>query len=120
MTPASVLLVALGGAVGALLRCGVSRLGSERVRPWLIVAVNIVGSFVAGLASAVIDDPGIRLALLTGFCGGFTTFSTSSADAAKALRSGERVRAVALVAVTALVSVGSAWLGITAGQLLWR
>ncbi|MGO1393290.1 fluoride efflux transporter FluC [Agrococcus casei] len=119
MTPASVLLVALGGAVGALLRFGLSRLGSERTRPWITVGVNIAGSLIAGLAASAIDDPGIRLAVLTGFCGGFTTFSTASTDAAKALRRRERVRAVALVAVTALVSVAFAWLGITAGQVLW-
>ena len=118
MSAASVALIALGGAVGALLRFAISRLG-EATRPWLIVLINVVGSFVAGVVAATIADETCRLALLTGFCGGFTTFSTASIDAATALRSRKRMRALLLVAAGVVVPVSAAALGLLAGRAMW-
>lgn len=118
MTDPSVLFVALGGAIGALLRFGLSQLGSDSARPWIIAGVNIVGSFIAGTCSVLIADETLRLALLTGFCGGFTTFSTASTDTAKSLRSGDRTRVIALLVVNAVITVAFAWLGVSISSAL--
>lgn len=89
MTALAVLALAGAGAAGSLLRylAGVA-LPARSALPWGVLLVNVVGSFVAGLGVAAIDDPLLRLALITGFCGGLTTFSTHAVDTVR-LASGE-------------------------------
>ncbi|WP_082514934.1 CrcB family protein [Yonghaparkia sp. Root332] len=81
MPALAVLALAGAGAVGALLRylVGVA-LPARRALPWGVLLVNLVGSFVAGIGLAAVDDPVLRLAIVTGFCGGLTTFSTHAVD----------------------------------------
>jgi CrcB protein len=68
------LLVALGAAVGAPLRFAVgSRLDGRW--PWGTLLVNVVGSFLLGLLSALALSEHTLALLGTGFCGGFTTYS---------------------------------------------
>ena len=116
MTPLGILVVALGGGIGALARFGCSSLGDERQRPWIIVGVNIAGSFVAGAAAALIEhagaDPIWGLAIIVGFCGGLTTFSTFATDAAGELRRRRPLRSALLLVTTATVTLGAAWAGI--------
>lgn len=70
----TVLLVALGAAVGAPARYVTAHLLDDRL-PWGTVLVNVVGSFLLGLFSGLALS-GDRLALLgTGFCGALTTYS---------------------------------------------
>ena len=76
--------VALGGAVGSLSRYGVDRVIEQRhgsVFPWSTFVVNVTGCFVVGFLVAAVVDRGnapdwLRGALVVGFCGGYTTFST--------------------------------------------
>jgi len=74
--------VAVGGAVGALLRfCVGQALGPPRAGdfPWHTFAVNVAGSLILGIVLALVpaDDPRhLRPLLAVGFCGGLTTFST--------------------------------------------
>ncbi len=81
--------VALGGAIGSVLRWATVALTLERFGPgfpWGTVAVNLVGSFaigvVAGLATSAAPgiSPTMRLFIATGILGGFTTFSAFSLD----------------------------------------
>jgi CrcB protein len=83
----NMLLVGLGGFVGSVLRYGFSgwlhRLFSTGLFPVGTLGVNIVGSFFIGLLGGLSDqveffDPQIRVFLLMGLLGGFTTFSTFS------------------------------------------
>lgn len=78
----SLLIVALGGGVGSAIRYLVSFLISERVTqgvfPWGTFAVNVIGCFIVGLLYGLLEGESshsTRLFLITGFCGGFTTFS---------------------------------------------
>ena len=84
MPALAVLALAGAGAVGALLRylAGVA-LPARRSLPWGVLLVNVVGSFIAGLGTAAIDDPVLRLAIVTGLCGGLTTFSTHAVDSVR-------------------------------------
>lgn len=77
------LLIALGGAAGSLLRYGCSRWLNNPSFPYGTLVVNIVGSFLIGLFWAILSkqaDDTKRLLLITGFCGGFTTFSAFSLE----------------------------------------
>ncbi|GAB2450946.1 fluoride efflux transporter CrcB [Nocardioides hungaricus] len=68
------LLVALGAAVGAPLRFLLASRLDDRV-PWGTFAVNVSGSFLLGVLSAVSLPSGGMALLGVGFCGGFTTYS---------------------------------------------
>lgn len=83
------LLIALGGALGSLLRYGCSRLLNGPSFPYGTLAINIAGSLLIGSFIAWFskeEDAGRRLLLVTGFCGGFTTFSAFSLEALQLLQ----------------------------------
>jgi len=83
------LAIALGGAIGSVLRHGVNVASAKMLGtdfPYGTLTVNLVGSFVMGLLFAVFahvwqPPQGLRLFLVTGVLGGFTTFSSFSLDA---------------------------------------
>lgn len=89
-----VLFVFLGGGAGSVLRYAVSELcrrwPAAQAFPLGTFIVNILGSFLIGvLAGHLIKaDSSLKLLLITGFCGGFTTFSTFSAENASLLQNG--------------------------------
>jgi CrcB protein len=111
--------VALGAAVGGVARYGLTGLLQQRAGPAFPVAtlvINISGSLVLGflmryaLASGAVS-PEMRALLTTGFCGGYTTFSTFSYEAILLLEDGEYGRAGLYI----LLSVALALLGTIAG-----
>ena len=77
----TVVLVAVGGVAGVLARYGITRatLHSDALI-WSTVGINIVGSFLLGLLVAELVSRDVRDAVGIGFLGGFTTFSTFSAQ----------------------------------------
>lgn len=82
-------LIAIGGAAGSLLRYGCSRLWNGPAFPFGTLVVNVVGSFLIGSLWAVFSkeaDEQKRLLLMTGFCGGFTTFSAFSFEGLQLLQ----------------------------------
>jgi fluoride exporter len=83
------LLIAVGGAAGSVLRYGCSRWLNASYFPYGTLAVNITGSFLIGLLWAIFTkeaDESKRLLLITGFCGGFTTFSAFSLEGLQLLQ----------------------------------
>ena len=103
MTGLLVLAVAVGGALGAVVRqlTSVSLAARGRI-PWGVLVANVGGSFVAGLALGLPLDPTWQLIILTGFCGGLTTFSTLSVETLQLILDGKR-RAAAVSVVLNLV-----------------
>ena len=81
--------VAIGGALGAMARYGVSTLvfdASSQRFPYATLSVNVLGSFLIGILFVLIVEKGLlppemRSILMVGFLGAFTTFSTFSLDA---------------------------------------
>ena len=114
------LAVAVGGAVGAALRHLVDRaVGARRsaTLPLGTVLVNVLGSFVLGVVSGLgmLLSPEWSLALGTGLCGGFTTFSTAMVDAVRLARERRGGAALAVVLGTLLWSLLAAAAGTTLG-----
>jgi fluoride exporter len=76
------LLVGLGGAVGSMLRFIVQRLVNTATLPYGTLLVNIAGCFLIGLLWGLTTRNSVTqttgLLLISGFCGGFTTFSAFS------------------------------------------
>jgi CrcB protein len=104
----TVLLVALGAAIGAPLRYLVDRAVQARhdsLFPWGTFAVNVTGSFIlGGLASTAVHVPSPLLALLgTGLCGALTTYSTFGYETVRLLHDRARLYAV----LNAIASVGA-------------
>ncbi|CAN5472253.1 N/A [soil metagenome] len=107
------MLVALGAAVGAPLRFHVATRLDGRF-PLGTFIVNVVGSFLLGLFSALALDAHSWALLGTGFCGGLTTYS---AFAVQTARLGHwRPRAIAYAGATIAAALGAAGLGFVLGS----
>lgn len=116
-----VLYVAFGGAVGSAARYLVDRAYGDRAYPVATLTVNLVGSFILGLAVGWAGDrlaPGMRLALFTGLLGGFTTFSTLALETSVLMRSGNSASAIGYLAVSVAAGVALAAIGLIAGESL--
>ena len=115
----SILAVAVGAALGALLRWQLgAKLNSvfPTVPPGTLAA-NFVGAYAIGLAIAFFAtfpaiSPEWRLLVITGFCGGLTTFSTFSAEIMTLLQQGRLSWALASVALHVGGSVAKNFAGI--------
>lgn len=116
-----ILFVALGGAVGAVGRYLISRL-AESSFPWGTLAVNVLGSLLIGLLIGLTGkntvSPEMKLLLVTGFCGGFTTFSTFANESFGMMRSGEVMLAALYIAVSVAVGIVAVWLGLNLSAYL--
>ena len=113
------LLVALGGAVGAMARYGVG-LAAERwpglpLGTW---AANALGCLLIGLALPLVKDDSARLAILVGVLGSFTTFSTYSADTVVLWEAGRTGWAVANALGSVAVGAACVLAGLAAGRAL--
>lgn len=116
------LCVALGSAVGGLLRYAVSlALSGRGAFPLATLAVNVAGSLLIGILSGSLSRVGasseaFRALAVVGVCGGFTTFSTFSNDLFRLLETGR----YALLAVYAGVSLLGGFLAVWIGYALSR
>lgn len=119
---AAVLAVALGGAAGSVARYLVTVLlaTTASVFPYATLLVNIVGAFLIGLFARLFatpdHDPVLRLALTTGLCGGFTTFSTFSAETITLVQQGRAGRAAAYVLLSLALGFGATLIGLGVGR----
>ena len=113
------LYVALGSAVGGVSRFALATAIQSRVGtpfPWGTLVINVTGSLVLGFilryalqTSAM--SPELRALLTTGFCGGYTTFSTFSFEAAALIEEGGYQRAIAYVLASVLLSLAGVFIG---------
>ena len=115
-------LVALsfGAVVGALARFTVTHFSSELSHhhgfPYGTLIVNVTGSFLAGFVLAYTHRNGhddiVRIALVTGFCGAYTTFSAFSYETMEYFRQGAALTAVVNIVANNVLSLGAAMVGI--------
>ena len=109
----TLLLVLLGGAVGAPARYLADRWVSALLPgpfPWGTFAVNVAGSFALGLLAAA-APAWLQAVGGAGFCGALTTFSTFSFETVELLEHGRPLTAVANVGASVVVSLAAAALG---------
>jgi CrcB protein len=117
--------ISLGAALGALLRWQLgAKLNSffPTLPPGTLVA-NLIGGYIIGLAVAYFAQaptiaPEWRLLVITGFCGGLTTFSTFSAETITLLQSGRLVWAMGAIASHVVGSLLMTFAGLATWQLL--
>ncbi len=104
--------VSLAGGFGALTRALVDRLVAVRWPAWwATLGINLAGSFAVGVAAGVLSAAAFAV-VGTGFCGGFTTFSTASWQVARELGRRRHRFAVAYLAATIGGCLAAAWLGV--------
>jgi CrcB protein len=118
LTASSLLFVAIGGAIGSVLRYGVSLAGLALFGagfPWGTLAVNAIGSLVIGALAAAGLEGNARHLLIPGFLGGFTTFSAFSLEATLLWD-----RSPPLAALYVALSVGLGLAACLAGFWLFR
>lgn len=119
-----IIAISLGAALGALLRWQLGiRLNSAfpSIPPGTLTA-NLVGGYVIGLAIAYFAQapeisPEWRLFLVTGFCGGLTTFSTFSAEVVTLLQEGRLMWAMGNVSAHLAGSLACTFAGLATWQL---
>jgi CrcB protein len=117
----TVLLVALGAAVGAPLRYLTDRAVQARYGsafPWGTLTVNVAGSLLLGFLIGLPVGPALAALLGTGFCGALTTYSTFSYETLRLARDGRRWPAAANVLLSILAGLGAAYLGILLAEAI--
>jgi CrcB protein len=122
------LLVAVGGALGSMARFWLGGLVSARFGetfPWGTLLVNISGSFLIGVFYSITEpgargmaSPGTRAFLMTGICGGYTTFSSFSLQTLNLLREGEWLYACGNAVLSVVLCMIAVWLGYLCGVAL--
>ena len=112
--------ISVGAIFGALARFAITHFSSELAHhhgfPYGTLIVNVLGSFLAGFVLVYTHrnphDDLIRLALVTGFCGAFTTFSTFAYETVDYFYQGAALPLVVNVIANNVLSLGAAGLGI--------
>lgn len=118
--------VAVGAAVGALCRYYLGMFIQQRAGadfPVGTLVINVTGSFLLGfIMRYALQSSGIgpeaRLLLTTGFCGGYTTFSTFSYETMLMIEDGEYARAGTYVGASVVLTLIGTWLGFAVAQRL--
>jgi CrcB protein len=118
INPTNLLLAALGGALGSVLRVGaVALLPSAAGRlPWGTIVVNITGSLAIGLlmgwtGPVTTDNARLHSLLIVGLCGGFTTFSAFSWQTLDLFQKNQPGAALANVLISVSLCLAATWLG---------
>jgi len=122
------LWVALGGALGSVMRFWISVVARDRwgeAFPWGTIVINIAGSFIIGMMAALVL-PESRLSanarsfathfVMIGICGGFTTFSAFSLQTINLLRDRQWFYAGGNVLLSVVLCVVATWLGLLVGS----
>ncbi|MBB3173643.1 protein CrcB [Endobacter medicaginis] len=121
-------LVALGGALGSMLRAwgvvAVQTLTGAAL-PWGTIAINVIGSFVIGFFGTLTANDGrfaaphdLRTFVMVGICGGFTTFSSFSLQTLELIRDGRPAAALGNVALSLVLCLASVAAGYGAAVAL--
>jgi CrcB protein len=111
------LLVGVGGAAGSMLRLLTAMITSKYYSgnfPLATFIINIIGCFIIGLLIArfsITPNDQLKFLLVTGFCGGYTTFSAFSYENIALINSGHTMLAAAYIAASVFGGIIAVWLG---------
>ena len=111
----NLLLVALGGALGSVGRYLVSRWMTGTF-PWGTLTVNLLGSLLIGLLTGLVAkgslSPEMKLLLVTGFCGGFTTFSTFANESFSMMKAGDVLMMARYIGGSVAIGILAVYVGL--------
>jgi CrcB protein len=122
------LWVAIGGALGSMARYGIGNFILEKsgsILPWNTLVVNVTGSFIIGILGALTTPEGkmtpqsqvfVTQLLITGVCGGYTTFSSFSLQTLSLLRHGQWLYAGGNILLSVILCMVAVWLGYLLGS----
>ena len=120
-------LVGCGGFAGAVARYLLSVAAQRVTTEWPLgtFLANVLGCLVIGVLMALSAraenvSPELRLALATGFCGGFTTMSSMTYETSEMLRDSEYLHAMLYAFGSMLFSLVAFFAGVTLVRLLWK
>lgn len=112
--------IALGGAIGSVARLWLSVWAApfSRDLPWGTIGINVAGSFLIGFFGTLTLEAGrypapewLRVFVMAGICGGFTTFSSFSLQTLDLLRGGGWARALANIGLSVLLCLAAVAIG---------
>lgn len=115
-----VLFVGLGGAAGSILRYVTNMITLKYYSasfPLATFIVNMVGCFLAGLIFGLItqettEAQNLKFLLITGFCGGFTTFSAFALENVRLMNSGNTTTAIIYTLASVAAGLVAVWIGL--------
>ena len=116
----SYILVALGGAIGSVSRFGISELFASKTNssfPWATLLINLLGCFLIGLLLGLsqryqfASHYSLRSFFVIGLCGGFTTFSSFSAETMRLFQNAQNIQAIMYILASTLIGLGLTLLG---------
>lgn len=116
----SILLVALGGGIGSCIRYLLNRFIFWNSFPLATWIINITGSFLIGILFAYTlknpENRWISLFLMTGLCGGFTTFSTFSLETLRLMQNHQYQLAFIYILSSVILALAATFLGFVIGK----
>jgi fluoride exporter len=122
-----IILIAVGGSLGAVARWGLSTYISQSTNgsfPWGTLIINLTGSFLIGMFMELFDRAMIpsewRSFITIGFLGAYTTFSTYTLESVNLLRDGELRLATVNILSSNVVGIISVVLGIYSSRLIFK
>ena len=122
------LWVALGAAIGGMGRFGLAGVVANWIGatfPWGTLVVNVTGCFVIGIFNALTGPDGrllvpvnLRIFVMVGICGGYTTFSSFSLETLNLARNAQWLASASYIGASVLFCLIGVWLGHIAGVLI--
>jgi CrcB protein len=115
-----IIIVAIGGAAGSVLRYLATIISIKFYNnnfPIATFIVNILGCLLIGIFIGIFDRYGnfnenFRLLLITGFCGGFTTFSAFSSENISLMQNGNTFLAITYIGLSVIIGLLAVWFGL--------
>lgn len=116
----TIIYIAIGGAIGSVLRYLTSILVTKywsNQFPLATLITNVLGCFIIGVLIAILEknnlgNSNLKWLLVTGFCGGYTTFSTFGYENYSLLQSNNSILAFGYIALSVLLGIFAVWFGI--------
>lgn len=120
----TIVLVGVGGAIGSILRYLTSIVVNKHFTPTFPLAtfcVNMLGCFIIGVLVGIMDKQAwagdnFKYFFITGFCGGYTTFSAFANENINLINSNHSIMAFAYIAASVVAGLFAVWIGMLLGR----